>query len=62
MINIRQTFTEWYFRKGYRMTWATCDYGDGVSKMIFECPWWVRPMINTFFSPCAYYRASGYQT
>lgn len=55
MSNFRQRFTEWYYRKGYRMEYKVCDYGDGVAELIFRCPWWVRPMVSLFFSPSVYY-------
>lgn len=58
-MKLREKFTKWYYSKGYRMEWKTCDYGDGVSEMIFKCPWWVRPIVNVLFSPCAYYRSVG---
>ena len=51
MNNIRQRFTQWYFRKGYRM-----DYIQRNNELIFHCPLWVRPLVFLFFSPCAYYR------
>lgn len=56
MDDIRIRFTKWYYRKGYRMIWKPCEYADGVAEMIFVCPWWVRPFVECFFSPCAYYR------
>lgn len=61
MSNFRQRFTKWYYRKGYRMEWRSCDYGDGVGEMVFHCPFWVRPLVYFFFSPCAYYREVGYE-
>lgn len=61
MFNLRHKFTKWYYRKGYRMIWSTCDYADGVSEMIFYCPWWVRPLVEYFFSPSVYYAEEGYK-
>lgn len=61
MSNFRIKFTKWYYRKGYRMEWKTCDFGDGVAEMIFRCPLWVRPLVYYFFSPCVYYREAGYE-
>jgi hypothetical protein len=60
MYNFRQRFTKWYYRKGYRMEYKPCSYGDGVAELIFLCPWWVRPLVWLFFSPCVYYREMGY--
>lgn len=61
MTNLRKKFTKWYYRKGYRMMWVTSHYGNGVHEMIFSCPWWVRPLVEFFFSPSVYYAEEGYQ-
>lgn len=61
MTNLRKKFTKWYYRKGYRMMWATCLYGDGVSEMIFSCPWWVKPLVEFLFSPSVYYAEESYR-
>ena len=54
-------FTKWYYRKGYRMVYKPCDYADSAAgELIFICPWWVRPMVEWFFSPCVYYSEAGY--
>ena len=55
MNNFRTKFTKWYYRKGYRMTYKPND-----TELIFLCPLWIRPLVYVFFSPCAYYRESGY--
>ena len=60
MGNFRERFTKWYYRKGYRMKYKPCDYGSCVAELIFFCPWWVRPLVEWLFSPCVYYRESGY--
>jgi hypothetical protein len=60
MGNFRERFTKWYYRKGYRMIYVPCTYAK-VAEMIFTCPWWVRPLVYFFFSPCAYYRETGYK-
>lgn len=60
MTELRQRFTKWYYRKGYRMVYKPCDYGDNVAEMIFFCPWWVRPCVEWFFSPSVYYREAGH--
>lgn len=60
MFNFREKFTKWYCRKGYRMDYKPCDYGDGVAELTFICPIWVRPLTAWFFSPCVYYRETGY--
>ena len=56
MDNLRQRFTRWYVRKGYKMRYKSCEYGDGVASLIFYCPWWVRPFVEFLFSPLEYYR------
>lgn len=53
-MNIRQRFTKWYVRKGYRM-----EYEDGAAELIFTCPWWVRLLAGFFFSPSIYYKELG---
>lgn len=62
MNDFRQRFTKWYYRKGYRMLYVPCNYGDTVPGLIFFCPFWVRPLVHMFFSPCAYYRETGYDS
>lgn len=57
MLNLRQRFTEWYYRKGYRMD---ISLKDNTVKLIFNCPLFVRPLTYYLFSPIAYYRAAGY--
>lgn len=59
MNNLNQRFTKWYYRKGYRMMYKSCDYANGVAELIFFCPWWVRPFVYAFFSPCTYYSEVG---
>lgn len=60
MNDIRERFTTWYYRKGYRMFYVPCNYADGVASMTFVCPWWVRLFVGMFFSPSIYYRENGY--
>ena len=57
MLNFRQRFTEWYYRKGYRMN---VSLKGNTVKLIFNCPLLVRPLTYYLFSPITYYRASGY--
>lgn len=52
----RARFTKWYCRRGYRMEYEPCDYADGVSELVYICPWWVKLLANLFFSPSMYYR------
>lgn len=61
MTKLRSKFTKWYYRKGYRMEYRTCDYADGVAEMIFTCPFYVKPLVYFFFSPCVYYREVGFE-
>lgn len=60
MGDIRERFTKWYYRKGYRMVYVPYNCGC-VAEMIFTCPLWVRPLVYFLFSPCAYYREAGYK-
>ena len=53
---MREKFTKWYYRKGYRMLYKPCDYGDGVAELIFICPWWVRLLASPLFVPTVYYK------
>lgn len=61
---LSRKFTKWYIKRGY-----TFDYdfagipiiGDGilrapaeVPKSVFNCPWWVKPLL-IFFSPSTYF-------
>ena len=48
-------FTKWYYRKGYRMEYEPVDYADGVGRLTYICPWWVRPLASWLFSPSVYY-------
>ena len=59
MYNFREKFTSWYYSKGYRMEYRPRE--DGVAELVFRCPFWVRPLVFIFFSPCAYYREAGYE-
>lgn len=54
MGDIRERFTKWYYRRGYRM-----KFRAGIDELIFSCPFWVRPLVYVLFSPCAYYREVG---
>ena len=54
MVKLKECFTRWYYRKGYRMYYENCDYGDLVASMSFECPWWIMPLL-IFFSPSIYF-------
>lgn len=58
MIKLRERFTKWYYRNGYRLT---CKEYDTTFEMIFQCPLWVRPLVEWFFSPSVYYREVGYE-
>ena len=61
MGDIRQRFTKWYYRKGYRMIYKPVTYDDGTGELIFICPWYVRPLVEYLFSPCVYYREAAYE-
>ena len=60
MNDFRARFTKWYCRKGYRMLYKHSTNDDGlVAELIFFCPWWVRLLVEFFFSPSVYYREVG---
>jgi hypothetical protein len=56
MKNFRTKFTKWYYRKGYTIRYDPCDYADFVGRVVYDCPGWVRPLCEYFFSPSVYYR------
>lgn len=58
MIELRERFTKWYYRKGYTMDARI--YGD-TYEMIFTCPRWVRLFVGLFFSPSVYYCEVGHK-
>ena len=43
-MNIKKRFTIWYVRRGYTF---------GCTDSVFECPFWVKPLL-IFFSPSVY--------
>lgn len=43
-MNIRKRFTIWYVQQGYTF---------GCTDSVFECPFWVKPLL-IFFSPSVY--------
>ena len=55
MTNFAQTFTRWYCRKGYRMSFDVNEL-----RLIFDAPLLVRMIASMFFSPHTYYREVGY--
>lgn len=60
MNDFRTRFTKWYYRKGYRMLYKHSDNDEGLTaELIFFCPWWVRLLVEFFFSPSVYYREIG---
>ena len=54
----RESFTKWYYSKGYK---ATYDFGTsfGDFRVIFKCPFWLRPITPLLFSPSVYFYESG---
>lgn len=71
MKDFRVWFTRWYYRMGYKMTPLCCDYADGVFKLVFCCPWWIRILAGIFCNPEVYFQEavrhrvdhiSGYKT
>ncbi len=55
-MTLRRRFTRWYVNKGYTMECKLCDYGDGVAKLIFHCPIYVKFLTEWLFSPIVYYQ------
>lgn len=61
---LRRAFTKWYIKRGYRFGYefdGRLDYENevfkfpvGMPKSVFECPWWVKPLL-IFFSPSTYF-------
>lgn len=50
-VNLKTKFTKWYYRKGYHAMRIFYPFdGGGPHKIIFSCPWWVRPLLGAFFS------------
>lgn len=48
-MNFRTKFTKWYYKRGYKI-----DYADGIGRIVYICPWWVKPLTAYFFSPYVY--------
>lgn len=48
---IRRQFTLWYIRKGYSFEYIS--NGEYIFKAVWDCPWYVRPLL-IFFSPSVY--------
>lgn len=63
MKKLRRIFTRWYVKRGYTFGYDFTDvpvYSDGylstpggIPKTIWNCPWWVKPLL-IFFSPSVY--------
>ena len=53
-MSLRERFTKWYYRKGYRMKFNARDL-----KLNFICPFWVKPLAGALFSPHIYYHEMG---
>lgn len=45
--NCKRKFTYWYIKKGYTFRY------DKENNPIWDCPWWVRPLL-ILFSPSIY--------
>lgn len=59
MNNLRERFTKWYYRKGYRAKFNDSGPGFGYIELIFYCPWWVRPFVWFLWTPSIYYEELG---
>ena len=64
MIDIKERFTKWYIRKGYRFYYKVnpikslytdddIKFFDSDLEAKFLCPWYIRPLL-IFFSPSVY--------
>lgn len=60
MNNLRERFTKWYYRKGYRAVYKDSGPGSKDVELIFYCPWWVIPLVWFFWSPSAYWTELGH--
>ena len=49
-MNIRKRFTIWYVQRGYTFDPRP---NKGCTDSVFECPFWVKPLL-IFFSPSVY--------
>lgn len=56
-MDFRTKFTKWYYRKGYKLNYERVDYADSVGRVVYTCPWWVKPLTAYFFSPSVYFEA-----
>ena len=61
MNNLRERFTKWYYRKGYRAKYRDISFGKPTIELVFYCPWWVRPLVYLFWSPSVYFHEQGYK-
>ena len=62
-MSIKRRFTKWYVNKGYKFGYDFTDvpvYDDGIIKIptgvpkaVWNCPWWVKPLLF-LFSPSVY--------
>ena len=57
--NLRERFTKWYYRKGYRVRYNDPGPGFKGVELIFSCPWWVRPLVRILWTPSVYFYMSG---
>lgn len=54
-MGFRTKFTKWYYRKGYKLDYERVDYSDDIGRIVYACPWWVKPLATYFFSPWVYF-------
>lgn len=59
MNDLRERFTKWYYRKGYRVVYNDPGPGFKGIELIFYCPWWVRPLVRILWTPSVYFREVG---
>lgn len=57
-MDLKRRFTLWYIRRGYTFGYdytptAPDDDRVIIPKAVWECPWWVKPLL-IFFSPSVY--------
>lgn len=56
---LRERFTKWYYRKGYRTNYDFSISSFNDFRVVFKCPFWLRPIVPLLFSPSVYYYEAG---
>ena len=56
---LRERFTKWYYRKGYRAYYKDVSFGFSEIELVFQCPWYIKPLVYILWSPSVYYEEFG---